>query len=169
MKKIICLLFWFSSVLNAQSDDHHRKYWYYRTRLNNDFVKVGTNQGESLPFNQRGYSFDGDLSNKGHKAMHAGDVTSTLGYYIGVLATEFALLSHNGQKTDSVRHELFCALNAFNRLDFNAEALFRTSHTTDPGDLNGFFIRDDISQNFLADNYSHFNYFNNSSNSFGNA
>lgn len=31
-----------------------QKYWYYKTRLNNDFVKIELNQGESVPFNQRG-------------------------------------------------------------------------------------------------------------------
>lgn len=27
---------------------NHRKYWWYKSRLNNDFVKVGLGDGESL-------------------------------------------------------------------------------------------------------------------------
>ena len=27
-------------------EDNHRKYWYYRSRLVNDFMKVGLGQGE---------------------------------------------------------------------------------------------------------------------------
>ena len=35
--------------------DHHKKYWYYKSRFNNDFIKIGLNQGQSIPFNQRGF------------------------------------------------------------------------------------------------------------------
>lgn len=38
----------------AQSDEiNHRKYWYYRSRLCNDFMKIGSQQGESLPMSTR--------------------------------------------------------------------------------------------------------------------
>lgn len=45
---IISLGFCQNEILNFQ------KYWYYKTRLNNDFIKVGKEHGESIPFNQRG-------------------------------------------------------------------------------------------------------------------
>lgn len=45
--------------------------------------------------------------------MNWGDATSYLGYYIGVLATEYYLLQQNGQRTDSVKHELFFAFGNF--------------------------------------------------------
>lgn len=39
--------------VQAQGDGINlQKYWYYKTRLNNDFIKIGTKQGESIPFNQ---------------------------------------------------------------------------------------------------------------------
>ncbi len=42
-----------ASSLHSQSNaDLHTKYWFYKTRFNNDFVKIGLNAGESLPFNQ---------------------------------------------------------------------------------------------------------------------
>ena len=31
---------------NIDNDKAHRRYWYYRTRMINDFMKVGKNQGE---------------------------------------------------------------------------------------------------------------------------
>lgn len=33
--------------------EHHKKYWYYKSRFNNDFINIGPNQGQSIPFNQR--------------------------------------------------------------------------------------------------------------------
>lgn len=59
MKKvtiIILLTFYTQSIFSQLSNDmnNHRKYWFYKSRLNNDFMKVGPNRGESLPFMQRG-------------------------------------------------------------------------------------------------------------------
>lgn len=150
---IILLL---SNQLLAQSMGlNHRKYWWYKSRLNNDFVKVGLGDGESLPFNQRGLgatNFSGFQSD-----MKIGDGTSTLGLYIAQLATEYALLKKNQQNTEKVKHELFCALNAFDRLDYKAENLDEYGVYR----LNGYFIRDDTPKNFVRNNYDHFNYFSN--------
>ena len=33
-------------ILSQNGNDNHRKYWYYRSRLTNDFMKVGLGQGE---------------------------------------------------------------------------------------------------------------------------
>ncbi len=157
-------IFLFLSIqycLGQTDADNHRKYWYYRSRLVNDFVKVGLNDGESMPFNQRGlYSPNGFADP--YPKLFVGDGTSTLGYYIGVLATEYHLLAASHQDTSKVRHELFCALNAINRLDFKAEGLFQPGAET----LNGFFIRDDIPTSLLTNNLSHFNYYDNPSRGF---
>ena len=63
MKKLILLAFVVQLMYaNAQSpngidnDKAHRRYWYYRTRMINDFMKVGLLDGESIPFNERGYN-----------------------------------------------------------------------------------------------------------------
>lgn len=159
--KIILLVvfcFIFFSFITAQTDsDNHYKYWYFKTRLNNDFVKVGLGAGESMPFNQRG----AEAFNKYavNSKLKIGDGTGTLGYYIGVLATEYKLLQANNQNTDIVKHELFCALNAINRLDYKAEGLWQNGAEN----LNGFFIRDDVPTSLLTNNYNHFNYYNNGS------
>jgi len=146
------------------SDFNGERYWYYKTRFNNDFIKVGctpgsAGRGESLPFQQR------NLDTRGSVKFEIGDETSTMGVYLGVLATEYHLLSLSGQNTDKICYELFCALNALNRLDYETEG-DAFNHTNS---LNGFMIKDDLYKQFVADNYAHFNYFNKSTNSNGNA
>jgi hypothetical protein len=148
-----CLCIMSLSISFGQTDFlNHRKYWYYKSRLNNDFLRVGLDSGESIPFTTRGtdnFSGFSDLNPK----LSVGDATSNLGYYIALLATEYYLLSQSilgfqSQKSLSlskVKHELFCALNAVNRLDYEAEALFQSGTEN----LNGFFIRDDIPRPFL--------------------
>lgn len=150
------------SQVNFLSDQAHQKYWYYYSRLNNDFLKVGKNAGESIPINQRGEGFDFyqyfNIPGTGiPQTLKVGDAISGLGVYIGVLATQYALLVQNNQNTDSVRHELFCALNAVNRLDDGFEKLYGNNNFG----LNGFLMRDDVPVDFVSNNYKHFNYFNN--------
>lgn len=145
--------------VKSQTDaDNHRKYWYFKSRLNNDFLKVGTAAGESIPFTQRCM---GAISNTHeHGSFGLGDGTGTHGYYIAILATEYYLLSQSGQNTDKVRHELFCALNTINRLDMAAEVQNGAAPQ-----LNGFLVKDDTPDFYTGANkqayYEHFNYFNN--------
>lgn len=151
---LILLLFLTNYMIGQNMTDNHRKYWWYKSRLNNDFVKVGTGDGESFPFNQRGKDGSGFVNSNPN--MNLGDGTSTLGIYIAQLATEYALLMKNSQNTDKVKHELFCALNAFDRVDYKAENLWQSGTYL----LNGFFVRDDIPKDFVRNNYDHFNYYN---------
>lgn len=96
LKINLLLLFVLSSIIFAQSNNsNHRKYWWYKSRLNNDFVKAGTGDGESFPFNQRGSTSSGFTSPDVRSNMKVGDGTSTLGVYIAQLATEYALLIIN--------------------------------------------------------------------------
>src|ERR1700741_283194 len=126
MKKLVLLFILLSTMVKGQTsdDENHRKYWYYRTRLVNDFLKVGISDGNSIPFSERGLYYDGSSNASLTTAMKCGDGTSKLGVYIGVLATEYKLLKINGQNTDKVLHELACALYALDRLDMNAEPLW---------------------------------------------
>lgn len=74
-----------------------------------------------------------------------------------MLATEYKLLNDQGLDTYQTRKELYYALEAFNRLDLNAESYFNLAGDTFPNqaiyppssDLNGFFIRDDVPDNFV--------------------
>ncbi len=49
------------------------------------------------------------------------DATMYLGWYIGVLATEYRLLKNHGQSTGETERELWGALKAYERLDRMAE------------------------------------------------
>jgi hypothetical protein len=142
-----------SSMFSQADEINHRKYWYYRSRLTNDFMKIGPNQGESLPFSQRNKYGDFYKDTKSPYMQAGTDVVSQLGPYICVLVTEYKLLKDNGQPTDSTLREIYYALEAFNRLDYNAEDIYGY-----PKNLNGFFIRTDIYKSFIVNNKSHFNY-----------
>ena len=75
----------------CQTDNkNHQKYWYYKSRLNNDFVKVGRLAGESIPFRQR--SSGTSNINTSNVDMVSGDGMALVGQYIAVLATEYKLL-----------------------------------------------------------------------------
>jgi hypothetical protein len=94
----------------------NEKYWYYRNRLYY-FVKPGLEQGESNV---------GSIRNQWQMPfMSFGDQPSDLSYYIGVLATEYKLLTdnHNVNGTDNsvainnTLVELYYAFEAFKRMD----------------------------------------------------
>ena len=135
----------FSVESNAQNDLlNQKKYWYYHHRLVQDFMVKGDCKGCSLPMTERNYQNE----SKGQWA----DATISLGNYISVLASEYKLLKNNNQPTDTTLQELCLAIKAFNRLDQTAESYFRCATcppTPLPGDLNGFFIRDDVDEYFL--------------------
>ena len=100
---------------------------------NNDFIKIGNTQqdysndenspdhGESIPFNERGFEAT-PYSNTANE-LKLGDAGTRLGIYISALATEYRLLKNNGQNLSKIKHELFCALNAVNRIDYYAESI----------------------------------------------
>ncbi len=111
----------YSSLLSQTSDyDLNKKYWYYKTRFNNDFVVVDTGKGCSLPLNSREFDYaqgsSGFYPGPSH-TIKTGDATTQLGIYLGVLATEYRLLKNKGGQDAAiakVKHELYCALNALN-------------------------------------------------------
>lgn len=124
-----------------------KKYWWYRYRLVNDFMVKGEGPGKSLPMEERDQYLQPIA-----KIAKWGDCTINLGHYIGVLATEYALLSEQGQPTDTTKQELFYAISAINRLDNNAEAYYSSFGASQAYPLNGFFMRDDVPSSFLIDN-----------------
>ena len=90
-----------------------------------------------------------------------GDQTINTGYYMGILATEYHQLAKNNQKTNQTVKELYYALWAINRLDLNAESMYRSTYSgspdPQPGDLNGYISRDDVDDHFYDQNFEHFN------------
>lgn len=150
----------------AQTDQKNlEKYWKFRASFKKNFIRIGTEDGESLPMGRRGFfkciNFDWnntDLTYTQVKAignrygqLYWGDGVIRHGHYIGFLATEYALLKKNGQDVTATVNELYYALNAFNRLDSMAEPIISELKQTIPDqypNLNGFYIRDDVKKDF---------------------
>ena len=183
------LFLFFTKMFSQQMQTPYQttqKYWWYRYRLVNDFMKVGDNCGESIPASARhlrhtyywnAYPWFVDPYKNG--ALEWGDATQYLGNYIMALATEYKMLSSSGLSTNRTLMELSKALNAFDRLDKNAEdyswdidgtyscspnGIYQSKRGKDP--LNGFFIRDDVPIyndpstgyfDFVQVNFAHFN------------
>ncbi len=164
---LICVFTMHITIISQNTAyDLHNKYWYYKSRFNNNFISIGPDAGQSIPFNQRMFNetiFDGTTPK-----LKAGDATVQLGIYIGVLATEYRMLKDRGYTNDlpQVQRELYYALNAFNRLDYFSEdildkhPLHPTNYSANGPSLNGFFIRDDIPKMFALQHYDDLNYYN---------
>ncbi|HPF00340.1 MAG TPA: hypothetical protein PKY63_06710 [Bacteroidales bacterium] len=89
------------------------QYWYYRDRLQY-FVYPGTEKGNSLIATLRN-----PTSGRPYKTIKYGQTFKSMGYYLGVLATEYKLLKDNGQIADAnaTLSELNLALDALIRMD----------------------------------------------------
>lgn len=120
------------------------KYWDYRQQMLEEYVTVGEGQGKSIP--------SGGKDDEAH-FITWGDATINLGWYLGILATEYHLSRKNAHirteaenviQKEQTLQELFFALKALDRLDLQAEPFFDPN--AEP-ELNGFFMRDDVPQN----------------------
>jgi len=149
----VILLSFLSQVLSQDHQLNLEKYWYYRERLKNDFIYYTgdpTMKGSHQPVECRMNYINVNKADY----VRMGDATANLGYYIGLLAIEYRLLKDNGQETDETLLELYNALQAYDRLDLNAENCFRDLPINPlPEDWNGFFIRDDMENDTVLQNY----------------
>jgi hypothetical protein len=159
MRKIVSILLILSAGLGLKAQDattNLQKYWVYRERLKN-FVVVGDCPGCSMPAVYR----LGNGSSEPNTA-HFDDNNQRMAMYIGFLATEYRLLANSGGDLSATKKELFYAIQAINRLDYVAESSWGTvtpsaggQHTTPVlSDLNGFFIRDDVSAGWNVSTYN---------------
>lgn len=145
---IVATLFLFCcNFVQAQGNQTNLdKYWHYRYRLVNYFMVVGDGPGESLP---------ASIRNKWQFGALGWDETPRyMGWYLGVLATEYRLLANNGQDLNQTKKELYYALKSLERLDKKAEPAYNASY---PENLNGFLIIDDVDANFVAAHSSELN------------
>lgn len=124
--------------------DNHAKYQALRARLTTDFVFVGDVPGGSQVAQER---------NDAIGRIRWADGTIYLGFYLGVLATEYGMLSRPldfpgfSGSVSATQNELSLALRALERLDEVADAAFPPPCSQSPA-LNGFFIRDDVPATF---------------------
>lgn len=157
---LICITFCYTYAW-AQPAQNLKKYWRYHERFKN-YVVPGDCQGCSLPATGRLAFFNfepsnGNIVHDGH--LNYPDETIHLGYYIGTLATEFGLY-YRRYGGGLENNDLWNVLEAFNRLDKTAEGWWRYYYLHEPtstpqeGDLNGFFIRDDVPADFVNQMYN---------------
>jgi len=119
---------------NPLFPEFHEKYWFYRERLKY-FVEPGRGIGESIMLDTRNSNLYGEY--------RVGDQTYDMGWYMGILATEYYLLNQSGQSQDVLNQtltELYYAMRAFTRLDMCEEF----EPWDDFSEKDGFFMRHDI-------------------------
>ena len=156
---LLCFLGLSIAVSGQSPEENLEKYRNYRQRFlygtegKPPFIILGNFPGGSLPMGERMPETDCETNwhmlkyecttRKGKGMIEWGDGTIHLGMYLGVLATEYKNLQLEGFPTDSVARELWLALEAFDRLDAIAE-----TYQGLPAEMNGFFIRDDVPDDF---------------------
>jgi hypothetical protein len=175
-KKILIGLFLLTSFFSfSQStindDKAHRRYWYYRTRFINDFIKMGKNQGECIVLAERN-----EINGAGTNLAKVGpDQIDLSNMYLATLALEYKLLTRANQNTDETIKEIYQLLYTLNRLDLQMEVVYNAYDNlnqptilqtqngvlptnTNVNDMNGYMMREDLNHDFIASNLGHFNY-----------
>lgn len=158
---VLALLCLISTKARSQDFENNlHKYWKFRDRLRQDFVRIGSEKGQSIPAGARsiGFAYSGAPSTSeglSPSRIYYTDATIYLGHYITVLATEYKLLNDASQPVESTLNELYFALAALNRLDKIAENYhLGVEHIMSDSDLDGMMLRDDVPLNFHVNNYS---------------
>lgn len=133
-------IFFWAVALAVRPQSLTEKYWEARKRFKDNFLYEGLGLGE-------GYAATAIVKDRNALIRYYGDNTTYHGWYLGVLATEYAWLKKKGSDYKNTLKELYEALAAIDRLDSMAETYF-TDHLGAHGRpaLNGFFIRDDITE-----------------------
>ncbi len=141
-----------SSTVYGQFNEQKQKYWIYKERLKNFMITTSheTDLGFDIPARRREAATD---------LLYWSDEPRMIGYYIATLAMEYDLLIKSGLSSNSVevlqtKKDLFNAINAINRLDWQAEFSYGCSACNDFGycknNINGFMMRDDVPETFSS-------------------
>jgi hypothetical protein len=149
----------------AQTDEVNlQKYWKLRGDLRENFLKIGSEEGNSIVARaqQPLRCMDNDPVNNpaigapfNYGTIHWGDGMIRHGYYLGLLATEYRLLKDAGEDVSGVLNELYYALETINRLDKKAEPEIGLIYNyTLTQNKNGFYLREDIPEGFADLNWS---------------
>ena len=147
MRKIIVLLILIGLSVNVFSQSFNTelyRYWFYRDRLRY-FVYPGTEAGNSVVCTYRNPPYervDQWVQSTANTIVY-GQTYKLMGYYLGMLATEYRLLLDNGQNSDAIQtlSELDLALDALIRMD-KCESNVPWNCSQDYYD--GFFTRPDV-------------------------
>jgi hypothetical protein len=167
MRKLLVGLFLsglFVPVWAQNQNDNLTKYWKYRDRLRKRFMIVSGN------VERFGVNIPAALINYDADTIDWGDANSNMSHYLSVLATELWLLKNNNQDYSTTLKELYYAMFAMERLDTYSEYSLRwrenigywssgiwiRGYVDQANDINGFHLRDDVSQGFWNIYQSHF-------------
>lgn len=149
------------SNIFSQTDNGNQlliKYWHYRNRLRYFVV----NNENSDP-NEKGIAMVAGIRNNNNSGwqyltpefISYGQQLSYMGYYIGVLATEYKLLNDANISNEAqlTLNELYRALLSIKRLDmcetgYPWGVAFGGTHTTN--DWDGYLNRNDVPWNFIG-------------------
>jgi hypothetical protein len=126
------------------------KYWHYRDRLKYFVVPNGTYCGGLVGGirNRRSYSQDETVA--GATNMDFEEEAVYLGYYLGVLATEYKLLSDQNANYNKTLTDLFYALNAYiENMDKCEYECYPSNDIYNSDFFDGFFVRSHITMDGL--------------------
>lgn len=145
MKKIIFILslLCICETLFSQSilDDWYlKRYWYYRNRFDKYFMVIGNGNGESAVITKRNRTDIFPITDR-YTDINYGQHSVHLGYYWGVLATEYKLLMDAGLNSDAAKtiNELYSSLVMYTYKMDMCEDYYGYTPTYD-----GFFIRERV-------------------------
>ncbi|MCK6649059.1 MAG: hypothetical protein L6Q66_05355, partial [Bacteroidia bacterium] len=112
LRSVLTILFigiihFFHAQPSINDDLAHRRYWFYRTRLINDFTKIGTEQGDCMITPERSYG-----SPQSNTIRVGPDNIDIANQYLIALALEYHLLARNNQDTRETIKEIYHFLYA---------------------------------------------------------
>lgn len=138
----ITLVFSFAISFSQSQKENLAKYWFYRDRLKY-FVIAGDRKGESEIAWIRNAQLETGISWGQHGIVW--------GYYVGMLATEYKLLHDNNLIFDAAqtKKELNLALQQYVNYMDKCEQQWATENILIVNKFDGFFVRDNVSANFL--------------------
>ncbi|MBN2668990.1 MAG: hypothetical protein JXR60_07160 [Bacteroidales bacterium] len=134
-----------AQTLDTLSQQRIDKYWHYRQRFDNYFVQPGIGIGKSLVAHIR------NKYQSSKEGFSVSDQTIDLGWYIGILATEYKLLNDQNQNINTSLLHLYYALNAFDRMDYcESHSPYYLKKDT----LDGYFLRYDVMLDLHPEQFS---------------
>ncbi|MFN4234983.1 MAG: hypothetical protein ACK4IK_09285 [Bacteroidia bacterium] len=113
-RKLLFIVFIIINCIELIAQSNIEKYWYYRQRVQDGFIKYGENIGESMLSDIRNaYKNEGINPPAYSNMLRWGQHSIYMGWYIGVLATEYKLLFDANKNTEKTLTELYYAISCF--------------------------------------------------------
>lgn len=150
---ILSILALFVQTKGQSPQQNLDKYWNYRSSFFEDFiVDIDPN---SLPTGMSPSGINIPASKTTTYKVDWGESPIKIGYYLSAMATEYKLMNLNNLDSTIAQGKVHRALDAVNRLDSYAEPFFNCGYSGNPPcnyytNMNGFFLRDDISADFVV-------------------